>query len=247
MIPLTRVVSLASPFAVIVVGKNIVPFGFLVGENPGPGDIMNGDTGIPLSLVRSSMKQVPLPNGELTKVAEVGNPCEVSGNAPPTIACGEGGGSVGVFGREPGIPVGGARVNGEYTCPGARRYCSERPTAGVSSVGVMGVHPLVAQPLKNVGPPNIPGEIGIPDTCGKTNFVKLVASFALSWDIGGGGGCWSPVGGVALPLLMLSLFCVTELLRVASICAADAIVGTLAGYCQTDGERMPMWREKDDR
>jgi len=94
--------------------------------------------------------------------------------------------------------------------------------------------------------PNIPGEIGIPDTCGKTNFVKLVASFALSWDIGGGGGCWSPVGGVALPLLMLSLFCVTELLRVASICAADAIVGTLAGYCQTDGERMPMRREKDD-
>ena len=81
MIPLTRVVSLASPFAVIVVGKNIVPLGFLVGENPGPGDIMNGDTGIPLSLVRSSMKQVPLPNGELTKVAEVGNPCEVSGNA----------------------------------------------------------------------------------------------------------------------------------------------------------------------
>ena len=78
--------------------------------------------------------------------------------------------------------------------------------------------------------------------------MKLVASFALSWDIGGGGGCWSlPVGGVALPLLMESLFCVTELLRAASICAAaEAIVGILAGYCQTDGERMPTRREKND-
>lgn len=104
----------------------------------------------------------------------------------------------------------------------------------------MGVQPLVAQPLKNVGPPKIPGEIGMP--WGNTNFGKFVASVPLSWDIGGGGGCWSlPVGGVALPLLIVSLFCVTELLRAASICAAaDAIVGMTAGYCQTDGDLIPV-------
>lgn len=83
MIPFTRVVSLASPLAVIVVGKKIVPFAFLVGERPGPGDIIKGDIGMLPSLVMSSMNPDPLLNG---RVAEVGKPCDVSGNAPPTIA-----------------------------------------------------------------------------------------------------------------------------------------------------------------
>ena len=100
-----KVVNFASPFAVIVVGKKtVVPFAFLVGERPGPGDIMKGDM-LPI-LVSSSMKLVPLPNGEFTRAAEVGK-------APPIIACGEGGGRVGVLGKVPGIPQGGARVNGE--------------------------------------------------------------------------------------------------------------------------------------
>ena len=81
---------------------------------------MNGETGmLPPNLAISSMKLEPFPKGELTRFAEVGSPWEVSGNAPPTMVCGEGGGRVGVLGREPGM--GGARVNGEYTCPGARR------------------------------------------------------------------------------------------------------------------------------
>ena len=88
-----KVVNFASPFAVMVVGKKtVVPFAFLVGESPGPGDIMNGDM-LPI-LVNSSMKPEPLPNGELTRVADVGR-------APPMIAWGEGGGSVGVLGRAP--------------------------------------------------------------------------------------------------------------------------------------------------
>lgn len=104
-------VSLASPLAVMVVGKNTVapPLVFF-GEKPGPGDMINGDTGNP-SLAISSIMFVPLPKGELTSVAEVGSPWEASGNAPPTIACGDGGGRVGVLGRLPGM--GGPRVKGE--------------------------------------------------------------------------------------------------------------------------------------
>ncbi len=34
------------------------------------------------------------------------------------LAWGEGGGRVGVRGSPPVSPVGGARVNGEYMCPG---------------------------------------------------------------------------------------------------------------------------------
>ncbi len=45
-------------------------------------------------------------------------------------------------------------------CPGPRRYGSME-AAGVSSVGVMGVTPLVAQALKKVGLLKIPGEIGM--------------------------------------------------------------------------------------
>ncbi len=89
----------------IVVGKNtVVPLAFLVGDSPGPGDIIKGDI-LPI-FVSSSMKLVPLPNGEFTNADDVGS-------EPPTIACGEGGGRVGVFGRVPGIHEGGARVNGE--------------------------------------------------------------------------------------------------------------------------------------
>lgn len=105
-------VNLASPLAVMVVGKNTVvppPLVFF-GEKPGPGDMINGDTGNP-SLAISSIMFVPLPNGELTSVAEVGSPWEARGKAPPTMAWGDGGGSVGVFGRLPGM--GGARVKGE--------------------------------------------------------------------------------------------------------------------------------------
>ena len=42
--------------------------------------------------------------------------------------------------------------------------------AGVSSVGVIGVTPLVAQALKKVGLLKIPGEIGMA-LCGNTNFA----------------------------------------------------------------------------
>lgn len=63
-------------------------------------------------LAISSMKLEPLPKGELTRFAEVGSPCEVRGKAPPTMVWGEGGGRVGVLGREPPW-MGGARVKGE--------------------------------------------------------------------------------------------------------------------------------------
>lgn len=64
-----RGVSLASPFAVIVVGKNtVVPFGFLFGDKPG--DIMNGEM-LPI-LLMSSKKDDPFVNGELTMAALVG-------------------------------------------------------------------------------------------------------------------------------------------------------------------------------
>lgn len=72
-----RLVTLASPLAVMVVGKNILPL-FLVGDSPG--DIMNGDIlGIRIS------SNPPLPKGEFINVAEVGRPWLVRGN-PPTIA-----------------------------------------------------------------------------------------------------------------------------------------------------------------
>lgn len=109
---------------------------------------------------------------------------------------------MGVFGRLPGM--GGARVNGEYSCPGARRYGSERPiaAAGVSRVGVIGVTPFVA--LKNVGLLKIPGEIGIA-LWGKTNFGASLVPFCKIWLMGWVDWTCSPVGGVALPLLMESL------------------------------------------
>ena len=96
-----------------------------------------------------------------TRLAEVGKPCDVIGNAPPTMVWGEGGGRVGVFGSEVGM--GGARVNGEYTCPGARRYGSMDAAAGAKRVGVMGVTPVLAQAaLKNVGLLKmLPGEMGM--------------------------------------------------------------------------------------
>ena len=77
--PLTRVVSLASPFAVIVVGKKTVAVPLVFrGERldpPPPGDMMvKGETGMLLNLAISSMKLEPLPKGELARLAEVGSP-----------------------------------------------------------------------------------------------------------------------------------------------------------------------------
>ena len=78
-----------------------------------PGDmIVKGETGMLPYLAISSMKLEPLPKGELTRFADVGSPCEVRGKAPPTMVWGEGGGRVGVLGREPPW-MGGARVKGE--------------------------------------------------------------------------------------------------------------------------------------
>lgn len=94
VIPLITVVNLASPLATPV-GKNTVVPLFFLGDIPGPGDTINGDM-LPI-LVNSSMK-LPLPNGELTSVADVGIPWGLI----PTRAWGEGGGSVGVLGRGPG-------------------------------------------------------------------------------------------------------------------------------------------------
>ena len=128
VMPFTSVVSLASPLAVMVVGKKTAAALLLFFGEPAPppatappappapappGDMMvNGDTGtVVLNLAISSMKLEPLPKGELTRLAEVGRPWEVRGKAPPTMVCGDGGGSVGVLGREPGM--GGARVKGE--------------------------------------------------------------------------------------------------------------------------------------
>ena len=64
-------VTLASPLAVIVVGKNIVvPFGFRFGDKLG--DTMKGDI-LPI-FVMSSKNEVPFAKGEFTRVALVGNP-----------------------------------------------------------------------------------------------------------------------------------------------------------------------------
>lgn len=64
-------VSLASPLAVMVVGKNtVVPFGFLLGDRPG--DMMNGEM-LPILLI-SSKNEDPLVNGELASEALVGRP-----------------------------------------------------------------------------------------------------------------------------------------------------------------------------
>ena len=77
----TKVVSLASPLAMIVVGKKtvavpLVLFGELAPRPKlPPGDmIVKGDTGMLLYFVISSMKLEPLPKGELAKFAEVGSP-----------------------------------------------------------------------------------------------------------------------------------------------------------------------------
>lgn len=83
---------MASPLAVIVVGKKTVAVPLaLFGEldpspDPLPGDMMvKGDTGMLPNFAISSMKLEPLPKGELTKFAEVGSPWEVRGKAPPTM------------------------------------------------------------------------------------------------------------------------------------------------------------------
>ena len=176
VIPLITVVNFASPF-VTPVGKNtVVPFAFF-GDSPGPGDTMKGDM-LPI-FVNSSMK-LPFPNGELTRVAEVGIPW----GPIPTRAWGEGGGRVGVLGSDPGITDGGARLNGENTCPWTpRKSVKPRPEelAGASSVGVMGVigvTPVVAAVPKN-GVPKMPGEIGMP-WAGKTNFVMSLTELWFS-------------------------------------------------------------------
>ena len=162
--PLITVVSLASPL-VTPVGKNtVVPF-VLLGDKPGPGETMNGEM-LPI-FVNSSMK-LPFPNGELTSVADVGIPC----GPMPTRACGDGGGRVGVFGREQGMTEGGARLKGEKTEPWKPRKSvkpSPEELEGARSIGVIGVTPDVAVVPKN-GVPNIPGDIGMP-WVGKTNFV----------------------------------------------------------------------------
>jgi len=105
-------VSLASPFAVMVVGKNtVVPFGFLLGDKPG--EMINGEM---LPILLMSSKKDPLVNGEFARAALVGKLCGATaarGNVLPMRACGEGGGRVGVRGRPPGRAAGGARVNGE--------------------------------------------------------------------------------------------------------------------------------------
>ena len=91
----------------------------------------------------------------------------------------------------------------------------------------MGAPTFVPQALKNVGLPKIPGDIGIA-FCGNTNLVPSILMLLL-WEICCACGC-SAVGGVALPLLMVSLFCVTELLLVFSlmcVAAADMAVGVM--------------------
>ena len=45
------------------------------------------------------------------------------------------------------------------------------------------------------------------------------------------------MGGVELPVLMESLFCVTELQRVVSMWEVVMVGVTIAGYCQMEGER----------
>ena len=111
-------VTFASPLAVMVVGKKmVVPLGLRFGERLG--ETMKGDM-LPI-LVMSSKNDPALVKGELTSVALVGRPwlvMAVKGKLLLAMAWGEGGGSVGVRGRLPVSPVGGARANGEYICPG---------------------------------------------------------------------------------------------------------------------------------
>ena len=172
VMPFITVVSFASPLVTVVGKKTVVPLVFL-GEIPGPGETINGDM-LPI-FVNSSMK-LPFPNGEFTKVAEVGIPWGLI----PTRAWGEGGGRVGVLGREPGIMVGGARLNGEKTWPVGTFLKSVKPMpeCGARRVGVIGVTPLVAAVPKN-WVPNIPGEIGIP-CAGKMNFVISLSELWFS-------------------------------------------------------------------
>ncbi len=76
MIPLTSVVSLASPLAVMV-GKKTVAVPLVLLGDPPPGDMMvKGETGMLLNLAISSIKLefFPLVNGEFTRCAEVGSP-----------------------------------------------------------------------------------------------------------------------------------------------------------------------------
>ena len=93
---------------------------------------------------------------------------------------------MGVFGSEPWIIAGGARLRGEKNWPVWRFLKSGNPcpaatedTVGASRVGVIGVKgvtPLVAVVPKNWAP-NIPGDMGIP-CAGKMN---LVMSFRELW------------------------------------------------------------------
>lgn len=90
---------------------------------------------------------------------------------------------MGVLGREPWIMAGGARLNGENTCPAGTFLKSVNPSppaedAGaikVGVIGVIGVTPLEAVVPKNCVP-KIPGEIGIP-CAGNTNLVISLSVF----------------------------------------------------------------------
>ena len=53
------------------------------------------------------------------------------------------------------------------------------------------------------------------------------------------------MGGVELPVLMESLFCVTELQRVVSMWEVVMVGVTIAGYCQMEGERKAGERERE--
>lgn len=90
---------------------------------------------------------------------------------------------MGVLGREPWIMAGGARLNGENTCPAVWTFLksvnpSPAEDAGairVGVIGVIGVTPLDAVVPKNCVP-KIPGEIGIP-CAGNTNLVISLRVF----------------------------------------------------------------------
>lgn len=78
--------------------------------------------------------------------------------------------------------AGGAKLNGENTCPAGTFLKSVNPSpaeeAGainVGVIGVMGVTPLEAVVPKNCVP-KIPGDMGIP-CAGKTNLVISLSVF----------------------------------------------------------------------
>lgn len=195
---------------------------------------MNGEM-LPI-LVMSSRKDPALVKGEPTSVAVlVGKPwlvIAVNGKLVLAIAWGDGGGRVGVRGRPPVSPVGGAKVNGEYIWPVL--YGSAKLTACVNRVGVTGI--LFPDWLKNWAPKS-PGDIGIelvPE--GKMNLVSPTLLEVVIW-IG------SPLvtvllGGVALPLLMVSVLAVV-LLEVSTWEVASPCEVMTPGYCHT-GDRISI-------